>query len=64
MGWWSLLLKSTEVYSEPSTHYNKAFLLKQLTALCEYIWWLPQPVLSCSNSTMQRPEQSVKSVQS
>ena len=34
------LRNSTEAYSEPSLkHYNKAFLLKKLTALPEYIFY-------------------------
>ena len=61
------LRNSTEAYSEPSLkHYNKAFLLKKLTALPEYIFYevagLTQPEFTCSKSTMQTS--GVKSVQS
>ena len=63
------LRNSTEAYSEPSLkHYNKAFLLKKLTALPEYIFYevagLTQAEFTCSKSTMQTSEQCVKSVQS
>ena len=69
VAWCSLLLRnSTEAYSEPSLkHYSKAFLLKKLTALPEYIFYevagLTQPEFTCSKSTMQTSEQCVKSVQ-
>ena len=58
-----------QAYSEPSLkHYNKAFLLKELTALPGYTFnetaGLTQPVFTCSKSNMQTPEQCVKSVQS
>ena len=64
----SQLGNSTEAYSEPSLkHYNKAFLLKKLTALPEYIYFevasLTQPEFTCSKSTRQKLEQCVKSVQ-
>ena len=64
-----LLRNSTEAYSEPSLkHCNKAFLLKKLTALPEYIFYevagLTQPEFTCSKSTMQTSEHCVKSVQS
>ena len=68
VAWCSLLLRnSTEAYSEPSLkHYSKAFLLKKLTALPEYIFYevagLTQPEFTCSKSTMQTS--GVKSVQS
>ena len=62
------LRNSAETYSEPSLkHYNKAFLLKKLTALPEYIYFevasLTQPEFTCSKSTRQKLEQCVKSVQ-
>ena len=61
------LRNSTEAYSEPSLkHYNKAFLLKTLTALLGYIFYevagLTQPEFTCSKSTIQTS--GVKSVQS